>query len=223
MTENLDKLLDHEYDGIRELDNDLPNWWLWLFYLTIAWGVIYFVYYHVIEVGYLQVDEYRQEMDPNYVRVSSENPKFVGLLAEYHSPLFDPSGDMTPRKAILAGPQEAFVEASRESDTVVYVALTDEASIAGGQGIYSKNCVSCHGALGEGGIGPNLTDQYWLHGADMTSIIKSIKYGYPAKGMISWRGFLKTDQVLQVGSYVMTLKGTNPPNGKAPQGELVEE
>ena len=218
-----DKLLDHEYDGIRELDNDLPRWWLWLFYLTIVWGVVYFVYYHVIDAGYLQADEYRLEMDPNYDRVATEEPKFMGLLKEYHSPLFVPGGDMTPRKLLLAGPQETFVEVSRESDTVVYTALADELSLAGGKEVFLKNCISCHGASGEGGIGPNLTDRYWLHGADMTSMVKSVKYGYPAKGMISWRGFLKSDQIIQVSSYVMTLKGTNPPNGKAPQGELVEE
>lgn len=83
--------------------------------------------------------------------------------------------------------------------------------------------MQCHGAVGQGGIGPNLTDKYWLHDGSFTGIIKSIKYGYPAKGMIAWRSFLKEENILQVGSYVNTLKGTNPADAKAPQGDFYEE
>ncbi len=55
-------LLDHDYDGIRELDNNLPRWWVWLFYLSIVFAVIYMLYYHVLRIGNLQAAEYEKEM-----------------------------------------------------------------------------------------------------------------------------------------------------------------
>lgn len=218
-----DKLLDHDYDGIQELDNDLPRWWLGLFYFTIVWAVIYMLYYHVTGLGYLQDEEYLAEMDPNYVRVEPADAKLLGVFPEYRTPNYNPAGDFTPRKAILGEDVEPFVEMTRESDTSIYVALTDPAALATGQDLFVKNCASCHGNLGEGGVGPNLTDQYWLHGSDITSVVKSVGYGYPTKGMIAWRGMLKPDQILTVSSHVLSLIGTNPPNPKAPQGDLVTE
>jgi len=76
--------------------------------------------------------------------------------------------------------------------------------------------------LGEGGVGPNFTDEYWLHGGDVKSIFKTIKFGVPEKGMIPWQSQISPPQIQQVASYILTLKGTNPPNAKAPQGELVK-
>jgi len=223
MAEYEDKLLDHDYDGIKELDNDLPRWWLYLFWFTIVWGILYMLYFHVLGIGYGSADEYRREMDPNYVRHSASDTKVLGLLPEYHSPLFSIQGDATPWREAQGEESQPFVEVSRESDTTSYAALTDPADIEQGRMVFTRNCVQCHGHQGEGGIGPNLTDDYWLHGAGMTKVVKSIKYGYPAKGMISWRGFLKDDQILRVATFVLTLRGSNPPNGKAPQGELVTE
>ena len=100
--------------------------------------------------------------------------------------------------------------------------LTDPASLAEGKKIFQKNCVSCHGPQGQGGIGPNLTDDYWIHGAGINNVAHTITVGVPAKGMITWRGILTDKQILQVASYVLTLHGTNPPNPKAPQGEKAE-
>jgi cytochrome c oxidase cbb3-type subunit 3 len=110
-----------------------------------------------------------------------------------------------------------------ETDTATYVAVTDQARLVAGEEAFQKNCAQCHGRLGEGIVGPNLTDNYWLHPSDMTGVVKSIKYGYPSKGMIAWRGVLKPDEIINVASYVLTLKGTNPPKPKPPQGELVTE
>ncbi|RME26857.1 MAG: hypothetical protein D6800_05845 [Candidatus Zixiibacteriota bacterium] len=218
-----DKLLDHEYDGIRELDNQLPRWWLYLFYGTIIWGVLYLLYFHVFHIGYSQADQYRKEMDPNYVRASAADTRFLGIMPDYHSPYFKLHGDMTPRRRALQSGQPQFVMMTAETDTATYEPLTEPASISKGAEIFQQRCAQCHGRLGQGNIGPNLTDDYWLHGAGMTHVVKSIKYGYPAKGMISWRGILKEDQILEVASYVLTLRGTNPPNPKAPQGELVTD
>ena len=222
MSEEYEKLLDHDYDGIKELDNDLPTWWLWLFYVTIGWAVIYILYFHVFSIGYLQEDEYLQEVNPSYVRASESDSKTLGILESYHSPFYVPNGDITPRMILMGAGQVTFIEESAESDTVTYVALTEVTDLTTGKDLFTRNCLQCHGAAGEGGIGPNLTDNYWIHGASFTQIVKSMKYGYPAKGMISWRAFLKPDEILKTASYVQTLKGTNPPNPKAPQGELVE-
>ena len=214
-------MLDHEYDGIHELDNDLPRWWLWLFILTVIWGVLYFAYFHVLSVGYLSGDEYKQEMNPNYTRAVSRQHRLLGILPEYRSPFYDPVRDH-----LVAGPQVrpavAYVEQTRESDTSTYVALTDEAALKAGMTVFQTKCATCHGKLGEGGIGPNLTDDYWLHGAGISNIYKTVKYGVPAKGMLSWRLELQPLQIQQVASFVMTMHGTNPPNAKAPQGEMVK-
>ena len=100
--------------------------------------------------------------------------------------------------------------------------LNDPESLASGESIFLTNCATCHGKLGEGGIGPNLTDEYFLHGSTMNDYVKVITSGVAAKGMISWRGILKEQQILEVASYILSLRGTNPPNAKAPQGEKVE-
>jgi len=107
-------------------------------------------------------------------------------------------------------------------DTTNLVALTDEAALAAGKEVWDKNCVVCHLAQGQGVVGPNLTDEYWIHGCDMKGITTTIFNGVPEKGMISWKTQLNVDQIKQVASYVLTLKGTNPPNPKAPQGEKCE-
>ncbi|MFZ1685405.1 MAG: cbb3-type cytochrome c oxidase N-terminal domain-containing protein [Candidatus Zixiibacteriota bacterium] len=223
MTELDPKLLDHNYDGIQELDNDLPRWWIWLFYITIVWAVLYMGFYHVFNIGYLSADEYRRELDPNYERIQSVDAKMLGIIPNYHSPLYDP-----PRDARLAGTVKkaggiTWHEESRETDTITYVALTDPAAIEAGKGIFTIRCVQCHGKSGEGNIGPNLTDDYWLHGAGMTNVVKTIKYGYPAKGMLAWRTELTPDQIQQVASYVLSVHGSNPPNPKPPQGDLVKQ
>jgi cytochrome c oxidase cbb3-type subunit 3 len=82
------------------------------------------------------------------------------------------------------------------------------------------NCAACHGQKGEGVVGPNLTDAYWIHGGGIKNVFKTIKYGVPAKGMIAWETQLSPSQIQKVASYVLTLQGTNPPNGKAPEGEI---
>jgi cytochrome c oxidase cbb3-type subunit 3 len=223
MTNADDKLLDHDYDGIRELDNELPAWWLLILYGSIAFAVVYMIWFHVLGFGYLSADEYNKEIDPLYVRVRPPDEKLLGVFAAYHSPYYDPRGDMTPWKEAMAEPVAAVVVLDRASDTSVYTVLSDEESFEEGRELFYKNCASCHGRSGEGSVGPNLTDDYWIHGARFSDIVKTVEYGVPAKGMISWRGYLKKDQILQTASFVHTLKGTNPPNAKAPEGDLVSQ
>ncbi len=264
MAKEKDVLLDHDYDGIKELDNDLPPWWVYLFYVTIVFAVVYLIYYHVADIGDLPAVELQKEYNPNWEKANS------GPFSAYQSPLKSVEGDLTPYlkeqfahyigpdvssdELLMAAMQKADADqlaklkedfpdlwekltsaegpvepaaapAQTSAETVPAAeikALKDAESLAEGKAIFTKNCVSCHGAHGEGGIGPNMTDDYWLHGPKMSQMVHTITVGVPAKGMIPWRGTLKEDQIIKVASYLRTLRGTNPPNAKAPQGELVE-
>lgn len=181
-------MLDHNYDGIRELDNSLPPWWVAMFYITIILGVVFLGYYHVLG-GPSQAEEYNAEMK----------------VAEQ-------------AKAAFAATQANTID---EDDLEASV---DAKDLSIGKTIYTTNCVACHGAGGEGGVGPNLTDKFWIHGGDITNVYKTIKNGVAEKGMIAWSAQLKPADMLKVSSYVLSLQGTNPPNGKAPQGvEYVPE
>ena len=95
--------------------------------------------------------------------------------------------------------------------------------IAQGAAVYAQNCVACHGDKGQGGVGPNLTDDYWLHKGGIKEIFYSIKYGWQEKGMKSWKDDFSPIQIAQLTSFVKTLHGTNPPMPKAQQGELYTE
>jgi mono/diheme cytochrome c family protein len=183
-----DIIRHHEYDGIRELDNDLPPWWVWGFYITIIFSVIYLWRYHVSNTAPLQDEELQIELVRAEERIKAYRASSVNLIDE---------------------------------SNVTFV--SDEGWIEKGKQVYTQNCVACHGALGEGGVGPNLTDDYWIHGADIASIFKTIKYGVVEKGMTPWKDLISPTQMAQVSSYIKTLRGTNPPNGKDPQGVLVKE
>ena len=177
-------LLDHDYDGIKELDNNLPPWWKYGFYFTIVFGIGYLLHFHVFKTGKLQIAEYNEEMEKAKIE-----------LEEYR---------------LLA--------ANNVDETNVEV-LTDETELQKGSEIFKQYCISCHGNAGEGNVGPNLTDEYWLHGDDVKDIFKVIKEGVPQKGMISWKQQLNPKQIQEVASFIKTLQGTNPPNPKEPQGE----
>jgi cytochrome c oxidase cbb3-type subunit III len=103
----------------------------------------------------------------------------------------------------------------------VKLSLKDEKVLATGKEIFVSKCAVCHGQKGEGIVGPNLTDEYWLHGGTVNDVFKTIKYGVPDKGMISWKATLKPDEIQDVSNYILSIVGTNPPNPKAPQGEKV--
>lgn len=120
------------------------------------------------------------------------------------------------RKAYLASQVDNVDENSVEVDKSPEV-------IAEGKAIFDQNCIACHGAVGEGGIGPNLTDNYWLHGASIKDVFNTIKRGVPDKGMIAWEQQLSPSKIAQVANYILSLQGTNPPNAKAPQGDLNEQ
>ncbi|GAB4492096.1 MAG: cbb3-type cytochrome c oxidase N-terminal domain-containing protein [Saprospiraceae bacterium] len=178
----------HAYDGIRELDNRLPPWWVNLFILTIIWGAGYMWYYHWGGSGPSSEEEYKIQVE-------------------------------TAKKEIavaLAGKANAIDESN-------VTALTDASALGEGELIFKNVCATCHGQRGEGAVGPNFTDEYWIHGGGIKNVFKVIKYGVPEKGMISWQTQLKPADIQKVASYILTLKGTNPPNPKAPQGDIWKE
>lgn len=95
----------------------------------------------------------------------------------------------------------------------------DPAQIAVGKGVFDANCIACHGQHGEGLVGPNLTDEFWLHGGSVKDIFKVVKYGVPEKGMVSWEKNMSSANISAVTNYIISLQGSKPANGKAPQGE----
>jgi len=183
-----DILLDHNYDGIQELDNSLPPWWKYGFYLTIVVACIYFYRFHISHDGMSQHEEYVAEME------KGEQDKAAYLA-----------------------------KSANNVDESSVTMLTDPGSITAGKELFEKNCAPCHLPDGGGVVGPNLTDDYWLHGGSIKDIFKSIKYGWQDKGMKSWKDDFSPKQIQELASFVKSLKGTHPATPKAPQGELYIE
>lgn len=184
LADEKDKVL-HHYDGIVELNNPMPRWWLMLFYFGIVFGCGYFAYYNwgggrSIESTFR---EERALLDSKLAEQSQRGPGDQQLLA----------------------------------------ALSDPGALDKGRVVYVARCVSCHGAQGQGGIGPNLTDDYWIHGAKLAEIAKTVSAGILDKGMPPWSAVLSSEELTQVVAYVKSLRGTHPPQPKAPQGTLVRE
>lgn len=178
-------LMDHDYDGIQELDNDLPPWWKYGFYASIIAAFAYMAYFHVFG-GISQKEEFQIEMAKAQLAVEEYKKNAPNLV-----------------------------------DASSVTLLTDEADLATGKQIFNEKCVACHRADAGGGIGPNLTDEYWITGGDISAVFNTISEGgRPGKGMISWKQDLKPTEMAQVGSYIISLQGTNPPDPKEPEGDL---
>ncbi|PJJ59749.1 cbb3-type cytochrome c oxidase N-terminal domain-containing protein [Hymenobacter chitinivorans] len=176
-----DEVLDHDYDGILEFDNDLPPWWKYGFYATIVFALGYLSYYHLSGTGQLQGAEYAAEMQQAALLVSAD--------------------------------------ADDPNQLTAYAALTTAGDLSSGKSLFTTNCAPCHGVNAEGKVGPNLTDEYWLHGGEINHVYKTIKFGVQGKGMVAWKGKLSGKQILQVSSYVLSLQGSKPAGAKEPQGE----
>jgi cytochrome c oxidase cbb3-type subunit 3 len=119
-------------------------------------------------------------------------------------------------KALPAATEKIWTEAELEGP------FGDKEKIMKGQAVFSAKCVACHGEHAQGIIGPNLTDNFWLHGGHKTDIVNVIKKGVTEKGMPTWGGVISDDETIQVAAYIFSLKGSNPPNPKPPQGEEVK-
>ncbi len=179
-------ILDHNYDGIRELDNKLPPWWVYMFYATIIFGVIYLVRFHILN-DYNQDLEYEQEVAAARIEIEEYKKNAKDLV-----------------------------------DINTVELFTETADITAGKTIFESNCVACHMADGGGGIGPNLTDDYWILGGGIKNVFNTISEGgRDGKGMVAWKQILKPVEMAQVASYILTeINGTTPANLKAAEGEL---
>jgi cytochrome c oxidase cbb3-type subunit 3 len=178
-------LLDHDYDGIKELDNNLPPWWVYLFYGCIIFAVVYLVRFEIMGAD-------NQEME-----LKKEMAQAQIDIAEYKKT----APDLMDEKTVTL--------------------LTDPADLAAGKAIFTANCVACHRADAGGQIGPNLTDDKWILGGGIKNVFHTlVNGGRDGKGMISWKGTLKPKQMQEVASYVLSLKGSNPKDPKAPEGEI---
>ena len=171
---------DHSYDGIKELDNDLPPWWKWLFYLTIIFAIVYMVRLFVFQADDLvQKSEYQLVVD----KYAKENPK-TAASANFKIEL-----------------------------------LTSSADIAAGKETWTKICSACHLVDGGGIVGPNMTDNYWIHGNKVEDLYKIVTNGVIEKGMIPYNTQLSEKARLEVISYILTdLVGSTPATPKAPEG-----
>ncbi len=121
-------------------------------------------------------------------------------------------------EAIAAAVRNENSLASIDENSVVFD--ESENSLTSGKTIFEGNCAACHAADGGGGVGPNLTDEYWLHGGGIADIFKVVKYGVIEKGMVPWEDQLSPEEIQNVSSYILTLGGTTPAIPKAPQGEV---
>jgi len=184
--------LGHNYDGIKELDNDIPIWWKYGFAMSILFGIIYLYSYHIAGTRPLQQQELQIEQEVAAVKLAAYLEKSANNVDE---------------------------------NTVKMLGVDD---IAAGKVLFIKPgaCATCHAengsaiVNGSSGIGPNLTDDYWIHKGDIKSIFYTIKYGWPEKGMKSWKEDYSPIQMAQLTSYVKSLQGTNPTPAKEKQGIL---
>ncbi|MBK0402727.1 c-type cytochrome [Adhaeribacter sp. BT258] len=146
----------------------------------------------------------------------------IAYMLHYH--VFE-TGKLQDAEYQVEMEQAALLSANEVSDPNAktdFKVLTEATALESGKTIYAQNCAACHGKAGEGTVGPNLTDEFWLHGGDVNDIFKTVKFGVTSKGMVAWDKKLSKDQILEVSSYILSLQGTKPANGKAPQGEKYE-
>ncbi|MEJ8804476.1 c-type cytochrome [Pontibacter sp. H249] len=166
------------------------------------------------------IQEYDNDLPPWWKAMFYVTIVFgIGYMLHYH--VFR-TGALQDEEYAMEMEQAAILAARNADDpnaVTNYQVMTDAAAIESGKALYNTNCAACHGTEGQGTVGPNLTDEYWLHGGNVNDIFKTVKYGVPAKGMVPWQGKLTKDQILEVSSYILSIQGSNPANAKEPQGE----
>ncbi|WP_299699610.1 c-type cytochrome [uncultured Pontibacter sp.] len=166
------------------------------------------------------IQEYDNDLPPWWKYMFYVSIVFaVGYMLHYH--VFR-TGALQIEEYEMEMQQAALIASQNVEDpnaVTNFEVLTDASALESGKSLYIQNCAACHGQAGEGTVGPNLTDEYWIHGGDVNDIFKTVKFGVPSKGMVPWQGKLTKDQMLEVSSYILSLQGTNPPNAKEAQGE----
>jgi cytochrome c oxidase cbb3-type subunit 3 len=191
VTRKRDELLDHDADGIREFDNDLPRWWLWTLYVTVIWSVVYLINYHLLSAPFLGertiAAEYQAEV------VAAGTPTGLPAPSSAGAPVATAHGSLS--------------------------LLTDAESLAKGKALYNAQtsmCATCHRADLGGLVGPDLTDDFWLHGCSVAAIAASVQVGFPTRGMPPFGGgpALTVEQLQQLSSYILSTRGSAPAGAK---------
>lgn len=178
-------LLDHDYDGIQELNHPLPKWWNFIFYVSIFWAIGYFVYY-VMMGGPSLKDEFSNEIS----EVKAKQAEYQKL-------------------------NSAFSE-------VKFKEFNNPEKIAKGLEVFTANCVACHLEGGKGDVGPNLTDDSWIHIPGDAATVYNVTYkGVDDKGMPAWGEVLSSDDIYAVLAYLESIRNTFVKGGKEAQGEKV--
>jgi cytochrome c oxidase cbb3-type subunit 3 len=178
LSEEKNLVMEHEFDGITELNNPTPRWFMVLFVSTVIFAVGYLFNYEVLGFGQNQEQEYASELQ---------------------------QADLD-KEAFLAKPGNI-------------VLSKDAAVLTSGAALFTNRCTPCHGEHAQGIVGPNLTDEFWLHGGKIQEVFKTIKYGVPEKGMIAWEKSLSAQQISDLANYVLSLQGSHPAGAKAAQGD----
>jgi len=198
----------HEWDGIKELDNPLPRWWLWTFYASIVFSIGYVLYYPAIPL------------------VESATPGFSGQTNR---------GDLKIELAAATEQRAAIEQKIADSDleTILTDAELFRYASAGGASLYKVFCTQCHGSGAQGAPGyPNLNDDDWIWGGDLATIYTTINHGVRSSTDDDTRlsempnfgdGLLDSAQINQVANYVMSLSGGEHDNGLIAAGRTVFE
>ena len=179
----------HRYDGIKEYDNPMPGWWVWIFWVCVAYSAVYFIGITWMDF----VDTYEDDLAQSQEALEMQRAAYAEA---------NPTFEATP--ANLA-------EFAESADRV-----------SAGEATYQSLCASCHGNKGQGVIGPNLTDAYWIHGGSNADIYKILTEGVAAKGMPAWDASLQPEERAELVAFIRSIQGTEPEGAKAPEGDLVE-
>ena len=183
----------HEYDGIKELDNPLPGWWLVTFFGTIIFAFMYYIHY-----TFSGAPNLKEELKQDLAQMEADQKSASGASGASSSEVLETEDELSQ-----------------------LIAAAD--SVTKGKQIFSNRCSSCHGEAGGGLVGPNLTDAFWIHGkGTRVDILSMIRNGYPDKGMPGWKDILKKNETYEVLAYVYSLRNTNIPGGKSAQGQEVK-
>ncbi len=186
-------LRPHRYDGIMEYDNPPPGWLTGLFFASIIFSLVYIPYY------------------------------LAGYIYSFDTPAVNLTKELEAEAAKAKAEAKAHPERSGPTDADLRALVSDSGRVEQGKTLFAAKCAPCHGPQAQGLIGPNLTDNAWLHGGKPTEIRHTIVEGVPAKGMIPWGSQLKSDEIDALVAFVLSVRGSNPPNPKAPEGEVVDD
>jgi cytochrome c oxidase cbb3-type subunit 3 len=182
--ERRDVVRDHDYDGIQEFDNQLPNWWIGTFVVTVLFGLYYWTAHYTFN------------------SLPGQHERFVAETKE------------------ITDAQAAHGVGGAVTDEQELAVFHDAKEVAAGKQLFAEKCVACHGANAQGIIGPNLTDDYWLHGGRPSQIVATITNGVPEKGMVTWKGQISDQQIKEAAAYILSIHGSKPAGAKAAQGTL---